>query len=243
MSQRPYSNLFLASAVLLLAGCVGSKNVALEGTFPVPLMDKIPVSLAIHLDEELLGYIYQENLEKEGEWNVNLGSVQTELFENLSVGLFEAHALVGANAAPGFDGVLKPKIDDLQFSLPAHTRSNFYEVWIRYSFELYDSNGNSIGTWPLPAYGKASKRDFGSASTGVEAAAIAACRDAMAFFALNFAKVPQVRQWLANGKPQLPPPPPKPAGNTDGTDAGSTGEGNSKEGSATEGESSEGETS
>lgn len=202
---RKFPLLFVA--LMGLIGCAGTKNVALETTFPVPLMDKIPVSLALHLDDELLNFIYQEKIEKEGEWNVNLGAVQGELFENLATGLFENHALVVANLAPGFDGVLKPKIDDLQFSLPAHTRSDFYEVWIRYSFELYDSNGNSLGSWPLPAYGKASKRDFGSASSGVKAAAIAACRDAMAFFALNFAKVPQVRQWLAAGKPQQPPPP------------------------------------
>ena len=208
-------------------------------------MDKIPLNLGIHLDEELLGFIYKEKVEKEGEWNVDLGSVQTELFENLSSGLFEGHTLVETNSAPGFDGVLKPKIDDLQFSLPAHTRSNFYEVWIRYSFELYDSNGNTIGSWPLPAYGKASKRDFGSASVGVEAAAMAACRDAMAFFALNFAKVPQVRQWLADGKPQQPPPPPPaPAAGSESGSGSESGDAEDKStGEAATAGSSEGETS
>lgn len=212
MNNKAFTGLLILFVALgTLAGCAGTKKVALEGTFPIPLMNKAPVRLGLHLDDELLSFVYTEEVEKEGEWNVDLGSVQTELFENLAAGLFEAHGVVKANAAPGFDGVLKPRIDDLQFSLPAQTRSNFYEVWIRYSFDLYDSNGNAIGNWPLPAYGKASKRDFGSASAGVEAAAIAACRDAMAFFALNFNKVPPVRQWLADGKPQQPPPAPQAA--------------------------------
>ncbi|NKB97997.1 MAG: hypothetical protein GKR90_05805 [Pseudomonadales bacterium] len=191
----------------LLSACAGTKNLALDTTFPVPLIDKLPMRLGVYLDEDLRGYVYNEKLEKKGEWNVDVGSVQTELFTNLAAGLFEGHQLVTETSAPNFDGVLEPEITDLQFSLPTQTRSNFYEVWIRYNFKLYDSNGNTIGDWPLPAYGKASKEDFSSASSGVEAAAVAACRDAMAFFVLNFQKVPAVKQWLAAGKPQLPPAP------------------------------------
>lgn len=210
MNRPAHITASVLATLILLSSCTSTRNLELETTFPVPLMDKMSVRLGVHLDEEILSYVYHEEIEKKGEWNVELGSVQTELFDNLARGLFEAHALVDGNRAPSLDGVLKPSIVDLQFSLPTQTRSNFYEVWIRYNFELYDSNGNRIGDWPLPAYGKASKKDFGSASAGVEAAAIAACRDAMAFFALNFGKVPTVRQWLADGKPQQPPPPVSP---------------------------------
>lgn len=196
------------AASWLIAGCTSTKNLALETTFPVPLVNKVPVTLGLHLDEELLGYVYTEQIEKKGEWNVDVGAVQTELFDNLATGLFAGHQIISADVAPGLDGILKPNIEELQFSLPSQTRSNFYEVWIRYNFELYDSNGNPIGDWPLPAYGKASKEDFSSSSSGVKAAAIAACRDAMAFFVLNFNKVPAVQQWLAAGKPQKPPAPP-----------------------------------
>ena len=188
-----------------LAGCASTKNLALDTTFPIPLMNKIPVRLAFHLDDALLSYVYSEKIAKKGQWNVELGSVQTKLFNNLAAGIFEQYTLVTDNSAPGLDGVLQPSITDLQFSLPDQTRSDFYEVWIRYNFDLYDSNGNSVGNWPLTAYGKASKNDFSSASTGVEAAAIAACRDAMAFFAINFTKEPIVKKWLAGGKPQKPP--------------------------------------
>jgi hypothetical protein len=202
--QRPSSVGSILLIALLLSACAGTKNLALDTTFPIPLVDKLPMRLGVYLNDDLTEFVYNEKFEKNGEWNVDVGSVQTELFTNLASGLFEGYQLVAQNSAPDFDGVLAPEITDLQFSLPAQTRSNFYEVWIRYNFKLYDSNGNTVGDWPLPAYGKASKEDFSNASSGVKAAAVAACRDAMAFFVLRFQKVPAVKQWLAAGKPQKP---------------------------------------
>lgn len=233
--SRKSSRVFTClAASCLLASCTSTKNLALETTFPVPLVNKVPVTLGVHLDEELLGYVYTEEIEKKGEWNVDVGAVQTELFDNLATGLFEGHQIISADVAPGLDGILKPKIEELQFSLPSQTRSNFYEVWIRYNFKLYDSNGNPIGDWPLPAYGKASNEDFSSSSSGVKAAAIAACRDAMAFFVLNFNKVPAVQQWLAAGKPQRPPAPPVETGEAAGPEDPGTAEKTATEASENE---------
>ena len=195
---RPLTAIF---ALVLITGCAGTKDVAFEGNFPVPLIKKTPLRMGLALDETLTQYVYQEKIEKKGEWNVSLGPVQESLFTNLAEGMFTGYEMVAApaDAAPsiaGVDAILKPEITDLQFSLPDQTRSNFYEVWIRYTFRLYQPDGTLVSEWPLPAYGKASKRDFGNSSAGVKAAAIAACRDAMAFFALNFTKEPAVKKWL-----------------------------------------------
>ena len=202
-THRPMVSALIAAlaAALLIGGCSSTKNLALDSTFPVPLIPKVPLSLGIFLDNDLRSYTYNEKIENKGEWNVGLGAVQEPLFVNLAQGLLDGHELVSSPTTPTMDGVLKPHIDELQFSLPEQTRSNFYEVWIRYRFELYDPEGGLVGEWKLPAYGKASKKDFGSSSSGVEAAAIAACRDAMAFFALNFTREPVVKQWLDAGKP------------------------------------------
>ena len=41
---------------------------------------------------------------------------------------------------------------------------------------------------------------------------MAACRDAMAFFSINFSREPVVRKWIGAGKPLMPPAPtPEPA--------------------------------
>lgn len=203
-----------AAVILMLSACAGVKRLEIEGTFPVPLMEKTPVSLGIHLDEDILSYVHKETIEKGGEWEVSIGPVQQNLFNNLAAGVFENYAFVESTSIPAastpLDGVLKPSIKEVQFSLPKQTRSDYYEVWIRYEFQLYDRAGTLVGEWKLPAYGKANKNNFGSSSKGLQAAAMAACRDAMAFFSINFAREPVVQKWLAAGKPLLPPPAPIP---------------------------------
>lgn len=195
------TRLVFGTLLLVLAGCSGTKNVLPQANFPIPLVDKTPITMGIHLDPALREYVYTETVGKKGEWNVALGPVQVELFNNLAQGMFAEYTVVEGDAEPigsveGVDAVLRPSIAELQFALPEQTRSNYYEVWIRYNFQLFDANGTLISEWPLPAYGKANKNDFGNSNRGVEAAALAACRDAMAFFAINFDRDPAVKQWL-----------------------------------------------
>jgi len=198
----------LAAVIALLGACAGTKHLEIEGTFPIPLIQKSPVNLGIHLDDALVTYIHTEAIDKKGEWEVSIGPAQQQLFNNLATGVFEGHTFVdGVIAEAPLDGVLRPTITEVQFSLPSQTRSNYYEVWIRYDFQLYDRAGNLVGGWKLPAYGKASKKNYGSASNGLQAAAMAACRDAMAFFSINFSREPVVARWLAAGKPLVPPQP------------------------------------
>lgn len=192
----------------LLMACAGTKTLQVDASrFPVPLMSQSPVSLGVHLDDTINSFVHTETIEKKGTWEVVLGPVQQTLFANLSSGVFEAYEFVDDTRAPHLDGVLRPIIKEVQFSLPSQTRSNYYEVWIRYDFELYDREGGLLGQWSLPAYGKANKNNFGSKSVGLQEAALAACRDAMAFFSINFAKEPVVYQWMSAGKPLAPPAP------------------------------------
>jgi len=199
--------LTLFFCLFALSGCAGTKQLAIDTTFPIPVIEKAPVRLGIFLDDTLVNYAHKETIDQSGTWEVQIGQAQTQLFTNLATGLFESYTFVSDNTvAPPMDGVLKPSITEVQFSVPAQTRSDYYEVWVRYEFELYDRSGNVIGNWKLPAYGKASKNNYGSSSNGLQAAAIAACRDAMAFFSINFSREPAVHKWIAAGKPSQPAP-------------------------------------
>jgi hypothetical protein len=204
---------FASTVTILLAigACTGTKRLEVEGSFPVPLMEKTPVSLGILLDEDLTSYVHTETIERKGTWEVSVGPAQVQLFNNLGSGVFEAYQFVESISETAsdqpLDGTLKPLIKEVQFSLPTQTRSSYYEVWIRYEFQLYDRAGTLVGQWKLPAYGKANESNHGSASSGLQAAAMAACRDAMAFFSINFSREPVVAAWLAAGKPLMPPPP------------------------------------
>lgn len=204
---------FVSTVTILLAvaACTGTKRLEVEGTFPVPLMEKTPISLGILLDEDLTGYVHKETIERRGTWEVSVGPAQVQLFNKLGSGVFEAYQFVESISETAsnqpLDGTLKPLIKEVQFALPAQTRSSYYEVWIRYEFQLYDRAGTLVGEWKLPAYGKANKNNHSSTSKGLQAAAMAACRDAMAFFSINFSREPVVAAWLAAGKPLMPPPP------------------------------------
>jgi hypothetical protein len=99
----------------------------------------------------------------------------------------------------GVDAVLVPLIAELQFSTPSQTRTDYFEVWLRYQFQLYSRDGALLGEWPLTAYGKANTQNYLLSTTepALQEAALSACRDAMAFFTVQFRTVPVVQQWLS----------------------------------------------
>lgn len=189
----------ITALVLAAFGCAGAK-VAVPTGFPVPQVAKVPLPVGLYLDEALLSYVHRESLEQRGDWEIELGSAQQPMFDNLLSGLFIGHrrVLQLGGAHDDIAGVLAPSIEELQFSIPEQTRSEYYEVWIRYRFELHANNGEKLGQWDLTAYGKAHQQNHAGASAALRSAALVACRDAMAFFTQQFGKEPVVQTWLSS---------------------------------------------
>ncbi|MEQ8861330.1 MAG: hypothetical protein RIC56_22010 [Pseudomonadales bacterium] len=200
-SARRRSLQLLALGVVLLLGGCGGASVSVPPALPIPLVDRLPLAMGIYLSQELLDYAHQETIEGSGDWTIEFGSAQTLMFDNLLGGMFDAVRPVAAPDAPGgdVDGVLAPSIEEVQFSTPDQTRSDYFEVWVRYRFQLYGRDGGLVGEWPLTAYGKANARNYGmnSREPALQAAALAAMRDAMAFFTVQFRTVPAVQGWLS----------------------------------------------
>ena len=123
------------------------------------------------------------------------------MFTNLATGMFAGLRFVDDPLAPGadVDAVLVPSISEVQFSIPTQTRSDYFEVWIRYHFQLLSNDGQTLADWDLTAYGKANQRNYGGlqgSQPALQAAALSACRDAMAFFTVQFRGVEPVKNWL-----------------------------------------------
>lgn len=190
----------LLCLLTLLCGCVGAE-VEVPTEFPVPLLDPLPVAVGLVLDEALTNYVHEEELPDAGKWRISIGGAQPAMFNNLFTGMFsryqEVASVTAADQSNGLQGVLHPSIAELQFSTPSQTRSDYFEVWIRYQIKLYDK-GMLLGEWPITAYGKANVQNYGLSSTSpaLQAAAFSACRDAMAYFAVEFQRIPAVRTWL-----------------------------------------------
>ena len=203
----------IASLVLLtVVGCGGAR-IDLEGDFPAPLVEPLPLHMGLYLDPALLSYKHVEKIEQRGTWEVDVGAIQPNLFRAVTHAMFAEVTEVDAPKAPdaAVDAVLVPAIEEFQMTVPAQTRSNFYEVWIKYQMTLYAPDGSLIARWPLAAYGKSNRDDFGffekADDRAVREATVGALRDAGAFLSLRFQRIPGVKAWLdarenADGEPR-----------------------------------------
>ena len=171
---------------------------AVPSGFPVPLVQKLQLPVGVYLDEKLTSFTHIGEVEGGGEWQIELGSAQHSMFDNLLSGMFIGHRFLERPDArnPNVAGVLVPSIEELQFTLPDQTRTEYHEVWIRYRFQLLDNQGAPVSDWHLTAYGKSHQQNHGGASASLRAAALDACRDAMADFSLRFRQFPGVADWL-----------------------------------------------
>lgn len=191
----------ILTIVLALGGCVGA-NVQMQGEIPTPLVNRLPLRIGLYLEPALVQYVFEEKIQDHGDWRVEVGPMQTKLFEQITRAMF-LEAVPVTSIAPAntdLDAVLAPSIAEFQIAIPSQTRSDFYEVWIKYQMRLYDTHGTLIAEWPLTAYGKANKGDFGfmdnSDQLAIRQATMTALRDAAAFLSLRFSTVPNVRAWL-----------------------------------------------
>ena len=193
--------------VQAVVGCAGADVAVSPTRLPVPVVERLPVSVGIFLSQDLLGYVHEEELTNNGRWRIDVGTAQPLMFDNIARGLFSDHRRVEnlEQVPSGVDAVLIPSIAQLQFAIPAQTRSDFFEVWIRYQFELLDADGSRIAQWPMEAYGRANARNYGfmedTENGALQEAAQIALRDAMAFFTFKFQRVPAVARWLQSVAP------------------------------------------
>ena len=204
----------ILAAGFLLGGC-GGANVLVETTVPTPLVQPLPLTMGVHFDASLTDYVHEEELERHGKFRIELGSTQVPVFERVFDAMFQdvtrlgGKALENENAAPfldalrtsgaNVDAVLAPTIEEMQFAIPAQTKGDFYEVWIKYRMKLFATDGTLIADWDLLGYGKANSDNYGSVGTQDDAlgdATIWALRDAAAFLSFYFPTVDGVREWL-----------------------------------------------
>tara|TARA_B100000586_G_scaffold83527_1_gene59087 strand:- start:1810 stop:2412 length:603 start_codon:yes stop_codon:yes gene_type:complete len=186
---------------LALSGC-GASNVVIEGSFPTPNINKIPVAVAVYYDDALREFSYLEYSETgQEEFNIESGQSHIELFNAVLPAMFDRVIVVDNledARAEGVDAVFAPVIEEFQLALPAKTKLDVYEVWIKYNMRLLTAEGDYIADWILTSYGKTPTETFRSAADGINEAAVVALRDLASSFSLSFGQVPEVRDWLSS---------------------------------------------
>ena len=212
----------IAIALLTLTACQ-SRDIALDGTFPAPLIDKFPIAIGVYYGPDFVRYRHEEDIEQIGKVAVEAGQINVHLFDKLLPGLFtDVKRLSAPTGNTQVRAVLVPEIAEIQFSLPEQAHNELYEVWLRYNIKLQETDGKLIAQWPLTAYGKSPDGLAVFRAGGLNSAASVALRDAAASFTLSLRDVAEVQHWLeqatAPGAGNSRPPT-SPVGNAPSTPA------------------------
>ena len=174
--------------VLLLVGCSG--NITNDGDYPTPLVPKLPVNMELELSDAFKTYVYEDN-RSDSNVQIKLGEAQTKLFETLNDAMFTNDA-----EAPSLK--ITPKVNDFQFAIPRETRSEIYEVWIKYRVAVQEPDGQLIADWILTGYGKTPTGTLKSKSDAINSASLIALRDIGTQLSIGFKRQPDIALWLEN---------------------------------------------
>ena len=152
--KRQSSAAFLILSTLLLLASCGTSNVVIEGNFPTPNINQIPLSLAVYYDEDLRTFSYMEYSETgREEINIESGSSHIQLFDAMLPAMFEKVITLNSMEDPEIetvDAVFVPAIEEFQLALPEKTKLDVYEVWVKYNMRLVSSQGCLLYTSPSP---------------------------------------------------------------------------------------------
>ena len=201
---------------LLTAGCA-TKQVDVEGNFPSPLLDPLPITLGVIYPSAFAKHEFFDEAKgrAESDWLVKTGEAQVEFWDILFGGMFDEVVHIRdwetvQSRGSEIDAVLIPAIADLQYTIPTHTNVKIYEIWMRYEFRLVDvaaihqqedgalsfNPDERLAAWPITAYGKTPTAFLQTDEEAVNLAAVVALRDAGAHFVTSFGATPDVAVWL-----------------------------------------------
>ena len=192
---------FVISVLLLLTAC-SATTINISGTFPAPLVQKLPLTVGVFYDDAFTNHSFIEINDNTGDdqYIINSGSSQVALFNTMLPAVFQnvivLDSIESANDRSDLDAVFVPAVEEFQVGLPQKTRLNVYEIWVKYNMRLAGSNGDYIADWVMTAYGKSPEETFQSVNDGVNDAANVALRDLAASFMLGFSNIPEVNDWL-----------------------------------------------
>lgn len=198
-----------------VGGC--SSHVTVNNpTIPDPLVEKIPLSVAVRYPPEFEHFVHQEQVIGKEKWTIDLGRSNKFLFTNLFRSMFNELTVVEGSEEPGdlgVDALIEPSIDAFEFSTPSQSQTQAFAVWIRYRIKIFDREGEQFANWPISAYGKSQTTMMGG-DEALQRAAVLAMRDAAALIVMQMDKTTRISRLgrrsvssvAASPKPQPPVP-------------------------------------
>lgn len=191
----------------MIAGCGGASVTLHNPTIPDPLIDKLPLTVAVKYPEVFNNFIHEEKVFGKEKWSIDLGRSNRILFTKLFGSMFTEFSVISNEVDSrdlDVDALIEPSIDAFEFSVPSQSQTNEFAVWIRYRIKIFDSEGVQIANWPIAAYGKSQSTTFGG-DEALQRAAVLAMRDAAALIILQMDKatgISKLSQARADKGPQ-----------------------------------------
>lgn len=205
---------FCMLTLVFAAGCGANKLVATTN-IPVPLVVKVPVTVALHVPKEFTQYVHTEK-RWSTDWSMDLGKAQSEGLIRLVTAMFDRVVLVdsianGAPAGQDIRAILEPSVEEYAFVTPRDAGSPFYAVSVKYRMNVYSPDGKLADSWGFTGYGTSPSEGLSSTAPLTRATALA-MRDAGAKLAVEFREQAIVRGLLPeDAVPDTPVPLPTPA--------------------------------
>lgn len=194
MTQANFRRLLFVLVALSLSAC--TSRYAVEATFPVPLVEKLPIDVGLVLTEEFQNYTFFEDEDDRDALSLEFGQAQSELFRVVTGQMFEGVEL--ELPAENAQLTIHPEVDTFQYAIPRETRANIYEVWIKYRIQVLDENEQVLADWLINGYGKTPSAFLKSEGEALQAAVTMALRDIGVQFAIGFSRQQLIQDWLAN---------------------------------------------
>ena len=196
------------AALAALVGCSAVK-VQPHTQLPPPLIEKLPVTVAVYFPAEFREYSYKER-RNQVDYEFELGAAHVAKLSRLLQAMFTrvvevddpTHAL---SAAPDVKLVLEPRFEAYAFLTPRDMAGDFYTVTIRYRLDLYNPRGERVDGYVFTGYG----RQKSSAMSGTEPLVRAterAMRDAGAKLAVELPEQESFQRLLAGDEPATTQP-------------------------------------
>ena len=200
--------LLLVPMVLpLIAGC--DQALTVPNTFPEPVVEPLPLDVALVFSDEFANYRYRESVEGDAKWDIDIGKANVALFESVSRRLFRSATRVSSRPtgpeAAGFNAIIEPSVAAFEFSLPSQSATEQYSVWIRYTVKVFRPDGELLTAWNISAYGESGTTLLRPARS-MQQATILALRDAAATLTVGFVTEARAHGVLPMEKADVPAP-------------------------------------
>jgi hypothetical protein len=200
--MRKFAALGLAA---LLAGCTGIQ-VEPKQQLPPPLIDQLPVTVAVYFPAEFRTYVHHEE-RNQVKYSVNLGSAHVVKLQRLLQAMFARVVEIDDPARalqvdPSIVMVLEPRFEDYAFLTPRDMAGDYFTVTIRYRLNVFNPRGERVDGYVFTGYGR-EKTIMLSNTEPLVLATQRAMRDAGAKLAVELTSQDTVRRLLA-GMPVEP---------------------------------------